>query len=138
THQPVKFPVWFEPRAEGGTPMCEAINVAFTLLQEWLPQHEHSFPPVVINITDAESTDGDPTLHALAIANLTTSDGTALLFNCHISSLAASPIMFPESEAGLADEHTQLLFRMSSILPDPFREAARNEGYIIGERGRGF
>jgi hypothetical protein len=46
--------------------------------------------------------------------------------------------MFPDSDAGLADQYAQRLFRMSSILPDKLREAARSEGYIIGERGRGF
>jgi hypothetical protein len=32
--QTVKVPVWFEPVADGGTPMCEALRRAHQLLQE--------------------------------------------------------------------------------------------------------
>ena len=36
--QQVKFPVWFEPVAYGGTPMCEAIDLAWHVLGEsWRP-----------------------------------------------------------------------------------------------------
>src|SRR5690348_7031734 len=55
--QTVKFPVWFDPTAKGGTPMCEALKRAESILSGWLAQHQASFPPIVINITDGESTD---------------------------------------------------------------------------------
>ena len=56
----VKFPIWFDPTADNGTPMCEAFQKATGIIQNWLEQHPESFPPVVINITDGESTDGNP------------------------------------------------------------------------------
>lgn len=136
--QTVKFPVWFEPVANGGTPMCEALRDAYQLMQDWVSRRQSSYPPIVINITDGEATDGDPTQQAQAITSLSTTDGNALVFNCHISSHAASPIVFPDSEAGLPDEYARMLFRMSSVLPDKLRETARSEGFIIGSQARGF
>ena len=56
----VKFPIWFDPRAYGGTPMKEAFQKAQLILKSWLEQHPNCFPPVVIHITDGMSTDGDP------------------------------------------------------------------------------
>jgi hypothetical protein len=41
--------------------MCGALGQAQTVVQSWLSQHPDCFPPVVIHITDGESTDGDPT-----------------------------------------------------------------------------
>src|SRR5437588_3876040 len=58
--QKIKFPIWFEPVANGGTPMCQAFTRAHSILQAWIGQHAASFPPIVINITDGEATDGDP------------------------------------------------------------------------------
>ena len=50
--QKVKFPIWFEPTANGGTPMCQALGNAKSILQKWMGQHPNSFPSVVIHITD--------------------------------------------------------------------------------------
>jgi hypothetical protein len=136
--QEVKFPVWFEPIASKGTPMCEALRCAHRLLGEWASQHQDSYPPIVINITDGEATDGDPTPEAEKIASLATNDGGVLVFNCHISSKAGSPIVFPESEEGLPDQYARMLFRMASPLPDNLRQAARSEDLVVGESARGF
>src|SRR5579884_1283280 len=57
--QTVKFPIWFDAVCKGGTPMCAALDAAATILSGWLAQHPDSFPPIVINITDGESTDGN-------------------------------------------------------------------------------
>ena len=134
----VRFPVWFEPVASGRTWMCEALCRAHQLLEDWVAQHQSSYPPTVINITDGEATDGDPTSDAQAVARSSTMDGNVLLFNCHISSRAASPVVFPDSETGLPDKYAQLLFRMSSVLPAGLREAAQGEGFSISEKSRGF
>src|SRR5262249_37632331 len=61
--QTVKFPVWFDPVANGGTPMCAALDRAQQILSAWTAQRAASYPPIVINITDGESTDGDPVPH---------------------------------------------------------------------------
>lgn len=137
-NQTIKFSVWFEPVAYGGTPMCQAMDEAHRILQSWVSQHETSFPPIVINITDGESTDGDPTSHAKSITNLATNDGNVLLFNCHISSKSASPIVFPDNEKVLPDQFALMLFNISSILPESMRKTAISEGFQVSEKARGF
>lgn len=134
----VKFPVWFDPAANGGTPMCQALKRAKNTLETWLEEHPHCFPPIVINITDGEATDGDPSGPAQDLASLKSSDGNVLLFNLHLSSQKASPVEFPDSEEGLPDEYARLLFRMSSRLPDYMRGIAMEEGFKVSENTRGF
>jgi hypothetical protein len=136
--QAVKFPIWFDPVAHGGTPMCQALDRAQQLMSGWVAQHAESYPPIVINITDGEATDGDPRPHAETLRQLATSDGNLLLLNCHLSGAAAAPVLFPESAAGLPDPYAEQLFEMSSILPARLREAAQAEGYAVGEQPRGF
>lgn len=136
--QNVKFPVWFEPVANGGTPMSQALQEAKTVIESWLCQHTNSYPPIVINISDGAATDGDPAPHAEALRNLATSDGNVLMFNCHISSQTASPILFASSNEGLPDAEACLLFSMSSVLPHSIQQAACAEGFSVGEGVRGF
>ena len=136
--QTFKRPIWFDAQAKGGTPMCEALTSARNILSGWLAQHPGCFPPIVINITDGESTDGDPTQAAEALQALASDDGSILLFNLHLSSHAAAPIEFPDSEAGLPDKYAQLLFRLSSVLPEYMRGIAQQEGFSVTEGTRGF
>src|SRR5262249_38290683 len=95
TDQKVKFPVWFDPSCANGTPMCSAFRKASEIVQGWASEHEKSFPPIVINITDGESTDGDPIPEASALTSLGTDDGPVLLFNAHLSSASGAPIELP-------------------------------------------
>ena len=134
----VKFPIWFDPKANGGTPMCEGFTRASTVVSAWIDQHRSSFPPIVINITDGESTDGDPTQAAEALTALSTDDGSLLLFNLHLSSSSAAPVQFPESEASLPDKYAELLFAISSPLPSYMRTAASAEGMPLSDGARGF
>lgn len=136
--QPIKFPVWFDPVANGGTPMCQALSRAQIILQEWLNQHPTCFPPIVINITDGEATDGDPIGPANSLKALSSNDGEILLFNIHLSSHHASPIQFPDNEENLPDQYARLLFSMSSPLPDYMRGIAQQEGFGVSENTRGF
>ena len=134
----IKLPIWFEPVANGGTPMCAALRRARSILEPRIIQYPDSFPPVVINITDGESSDGDPTSDALSLTRLATKDGEVLLFNAHISSRGTSPIEFPSSDSGLPDQYAQTLFRMSSVLPPHMQSQARLEGLSVTEMSRGF
>ncbi len=134
----VKFPVWFDPKAAGATPMCKAFQMARETLEPWVAEHKYSFPPVVINITDGESTDGDPSAAAETVRALETQDGKALLFNCHISGAKGESVLFADAEEGLPDQFAKLLFGMSSVLPDPIREGAQREGFQVSEGTRGF
>jgi uncharacterized protein YegL len=136
--QAVKFPVWFDPVANGGTPMSQALKSAHSILENWLAQHPDSFPPIVINITDGEATDGDPSGPAQALQQLASTDGNVLLFNLHLSSQRAASIEFADSEQELPDEYARLLFRMSSVLPEYMRNIAEQEGFRASEETRGF
>jgi hypothetical protein len=134
----VKFPVWFDAAAHGGTPMCKALSTATDVLSSWLAQHPSSFPPIVINITDGESTDGDPTEAAEKLRALSNDDGNVILFNLHLSSHRATPVEFPDSEEGLPDQYARLLFRISSPLPSYMCSVAADEGYRVSDGSRGF
>ncbi|HZS44221.1 MAG TPA: vWA domain-containing protein [Blastocatellia bacterium] len=136
--QTVKFPVWLEPVAEGGTPMCRAFGTAETILSGWLCEHRNSFPPIVINLTDGESTDGDPAGPADRLRQLSTDDGQVLLFNIHLSSHQSAPIQFPDTATGLPDQYAQLLFKLSSPLPSYMTSIAREEGFKVTDTSRGF
>jgi hypothetical protein len=136
--QKVKFPVWFDPTAGGGTPMCAALQKAHGIINTWVAQYPNGFPPIVINISDGESSDGDPTAAASAIKALGTSDGAVLLFNVHLSSSAGQPVEFPDSDAGLPDKFAKLLFGMSSTLPSHMQNTAKQEGMRITEMSKGF
>lgn len=120
------------------TPMCEALSSAAGICQGWVNAHASSFPPTVVNITDGEATDGDPSALASNLRAISGEDGSVLLFNVHISSRTANPVEYPPNEEGLPDEYARLLFRMSSILPDPVRKFAEQEGYTVTEQSRGF
>jgi uncharacterized protein YegL len=136
--QNIKFPIWFDAIANGGTPMCQAMARAQSILNRWVTEQPTSFPPIVINITDGQATDGDPAAAANALKDLKTEDGHVLLFNIHVSSTPSSPIEFPSNESGLPDDYAKLLFRMSSTLPDYMKVIAGEEGFPIGDSPRGF
>ena len=118
--------------------MCKALAQTHTLLQAWLSHHPDCFPPIVINITDGESTDGDPGASAEDIKHLRSQDGEVLLFNVHLSSHRAAPIKFPDAESGLPDQFAQLLFRMASPLPPYLRNLVEKEGNRVSDGTRGF
>ena len=134
----IKMPVWFYPVASSGTPMCEALRQSQAILQDWISAHQESFPPMVINITDGEATDGDPVPVAEHLKQLATHDGNVLLFNLHLSSHAGPSVQYPDSEVGLLDEFAVQLFRMSSVLPPHIQAAVAAGGYTINPQARGF
>lgn len=135
--QSVRFPIWFEPVANGGTPMCQALGLVKSTLETWISQHPNCFPPIVINISDGEATDGNPTGPADDIRKLKSNDGEVLVFNLHLSSQKAAAIEYPSSESALPDQFAQQLFRMSSVLPNYMLSIAKNEG-TASEGSRGF
>lgn len=138
--QSVRMPVWFDAVANGGTPMCNALSQGCTVVERWLAQHPDCFPPVVIHITDGESTDGDPTQAMKSLTNLASSDGNVLLFNIHISSDASStPIAFPDSAASLPNQYARTLFECASPLTYDMRKVANSQhGLNVSEGARGY
>jgi uncharacterized protein YegL len=133
-----KFPVWFEARPDGKTPMCAALRRAAEFVQGFLGVYPHCYPPIVLNITDGQPTDGDPHEAARQLQRLASADGNVLLFNAHLSDKPNNPVEFPADESGLPDDYARLLFQMSSELPPQLLEAARSAGYPAGPRCRGF
>jgi hypothetical protein len=136
--QPIRFPVWFDPTAHGATPMCQALTLAHDVLARWLPQHADSFPPIVINITDGEATDGNPAAAAAQLRGLANNDGNVLLFNIHLSTKGGRPIEFPDGAASLPDQYARQMYELSSCLTPTMRAIAQQEGYAVGEDSRGF
>jgi hypothetical protein len=122
--------VWYQgpPKSQcHATPMKAALERAAQLLSRWIGDHQSAFPPLVIHITDGESTDGNPIPAATDLMKLKTEDGNVLLVNCHLSSSTAAPVRFPKGESELSDPFAKELFRMSSVMPDQFREVAEQE-----------
>jgi hypothetical protein len=135
---PYDSPIWVDAVAEGSTPMCHVLHYTYGLLEQWIREHPHSFPPIVIHITDGESQDGDPVPYAQAVRSLATSDGNVLLFNCYLPMNPAEPVLFPSTDAKLLDPLAKALFQMSSPLPDPFYRTAVQEGFPLQPGARGM
>lgn len=136
--QTVKFPVWFEPVTNGGTPMCDAMRKVAELLVEWCDSHQSSYPPTVIHVTDGQSSDGDPSEIAEAVKLISTGDGQSLVFNLHISTAEGAAILFPSSEHTLPDEYSRRLFRMSSNFPPHLIPAAKAKGHNVTSESKFF
>lgn len=118
---------WIEPRAEGNTPMYEALLRVREMAEEWceLEQNKESFPPIVFNITDGEASDCDDNELRYASEMLRrtgTEDGNTLLINIHLSTDLSQPSMiFPMAEElTAANRYARILAECSSIMPDCF------------------
>jgi len=136
--QTFQFPVWFEATAGGRTAMCEALDLAQQAVGRFIGEHPDCFPPIVVNITDGEATDGDAEAAASRLKAIASSDGNLLLFNAHLSSRSEQPIQFPNSESQLPDLYARLLFRLSSPLPPGMWKQAKTSGLPVAEGARGF
>jgi hypothetical protein len=138
TEQSIKFPVWFDPSASGGTPMRAGLRAAADVAKDWVGSYPNGFPPIVIHITDGESTDGDPSAEMSAIKELSTSDGAVLLFNIHLSSADAGSLVFPNNLDGRSDPFARLLFEGASALTDFMRHVALEQGLRTDEGAKSF
>lgn len=119
--------VWIEPCADGRTPLVGALNYVFDILAAGLAQdcNKDCFPPLVINITDGEATDGTEEQFfeaARKVKGLSTNDGNVLLMNVHISNCDCDSIVFPSSteRCPLESKFAKLLFDTSSVMPEFF------------------
>jgi hypothetical protein len=138
---PQDVPIWVEPVADNGTPMCMALQVASSLAQNWVATgHNVNFPPIIVNITDGEATDGDPVPYAQQISSqIATSDGNALVFNCHLSSQPGFQVRYPSDISQVPpDKLAQQLFQMSSVLPQGMIDVGNSMGMPVQPGARGF
>ena len=117
--QRIKFPVWFEPRAEGKTPMCAALRAARGVIEGFIGRYPKCFPPIVINVSDGMATDGPFEPEALALWRLASQDGNAMLFNLHVSARANRRSCSPTATSACPTSTARRLFSMSSPLPPP-------------------
>jgi hypothetical protein len=126
----VNFPIWFEPKAEGPTPMFEALELAYRALEAFVQRYPNAYPPVVMNLTDGQPTDesGQMTPTVLqqveswrrnAFATCKPLTDRYCYSMLHISAIAGAAIWFPDNESVLPDEYARLMFRMSSVMPGP-------------------
>lgn len=136
--QKVRFPIWIDPVAHQGTPMRQAMTLAETTLKTFVAAHPDSFPPIVIHITDGESTDGDPTEAMRNVTGIQSSDGNVLLFNVHLSSNPNQPIAYPNAPDALPDKYAKLLFETASELTPFMQSIAREQGFNVQPGARGF
>lgn len=136
--QSVKFPIWFEPKNSGGTPMRKALAECASLVADWCDAHPESYPPTVIHITDGQSTDGSPEDSATLLRSTQTNDGHVLLFNLHIDAQSGEPVIFPSSENVLHDDFGRMLFRISSEFPPHLVSPASERGYNVSAESRFF
>lgn len=108
-----------QPIADNGTPMCAAFRWIAPTLQNYCNDNRSSHPPIVINITDGEMTDGGPDDFREAVKGVTdlrTDHGHALVYSFHISDKAGTPILFPSDQSQINDEFALLLYEVSSYL----------------------
>jgi hypothetical protein len=134
----IVFPVWVEPSAYGQTPMCAALDLAFQELQTWIRDHPKARPPVVLNFTDGQATDGDPIPYADRLRDLRTEDGNVTLMNLHFAPDALQKIIYPDSTAGISDPYAEQLFQMSSILTPDMQIQAKAWGCPVTPLSHGY
>lgn len=152
----VQKKIWLEPRARGDTPMCAALDEARQVVHSFITgkhmessvgingettetDHMGCFPPIVLNITDGEATDGDPSYAARSLMQTASRDGNVLLFNLHCSCVRSNPISFPDTDLSLPDFYAKQLFYMSSIIPDNMIQQAKEKRNMALKPGaRGF
>ena len=129
---------WFEPVAGGGTPMNRALEVVTNAISSWVMNHQDSFPPVIINITDGESTDANPGAMARDLTGLSTKDGHVLLFTAYIGSGGGKQVLYPDQPPLGVSSGAINMFSVSSVVPDVLRNNAKSMNIEITPRGRGF
>jgi hypothetical protein len=126
----VDYPIWILPKASGNTPMIKAFGEVEDLARRWARSHQDSYPPVVMHITDGKATDttrpGDVQNAAHRLTSIATRDGSVLLFTVHITDQDALPVEYPATPADglpMDDPYAQLLFEISSIIPETAQAA---------------
>lgn len=122
---------WIDAVAEGSTPMCAALRKAEEITNKWCSQsaNRKSFPPIIINITDGEASDGNSEMLmkiAERIKSISTHDGNAMLFNIHLAAtyeVQQTGVSFPGSRVEIPHtKYADTLYEMSSVLPECYNE----------------
>lgn len=138
-------PVWITPIASGSTPMKKAFENAKRLCQDWINWGNHSecHPPIIINITDGEATDGGNNYQSLInevneLKLLRTNYGLVNVLNIHISEKISDRVLFPNEVDNLDNKFSRLLFDMSTPLNENMVRIALQKGYNISNNPKGY
>lgn len=143
-----KMPIWVDPIDEDTcTDMKGAFEAAKKLSQEWIKDKPDNPAPVIINISDGiPYYDGKSTEICMKetedVANeimlLSNEDGNVLIFNVEIGGNTYK-ILTPNSEAemNVAGEPAKFLFRISSEIPDGYKDAAEKNELPIKQGSKG-
>jgi hypothetical protein len=137
----VEYKVWVEPHAENSTPMAEALVLAAENIADWVSDYPEAPPPVVVNVTDGVPNDlqngGNGGATRAAAAKLRAAGGPeemSLLLNVHIGD--ATRLLFPTAASQLKDKYQQLLFDISSVVPDELLDLARRKELVVPRGSR--
>jgi hypothetical protein len=122
--------------------MGRALEFAKNLASAWMQDKPENPAPVLINVSDGlpcpVAEEQKSITEAQEIMNLTCADGHPLIFNAHIGS-GTPKFACNESEAELGnDKQAKFLFKISSVIPDSYKDAARKQELDIKPASRGF
>lgn len=140
-----QMPIFIEPTANGLTPMADALSFAKELIGGWLQKKPDNPAPIIINISDGLPFTGSTIDEAMdkaisvskEIMAINSSDGSPLIFNSHIGD-GGVKCGFEESESELTDEQAKFLFKISSKVPESYKQAAVKQNFKVKPESRGF
>jgi hypothetical protein len=132
------FPVWISPRNQGMTPMCQALQRAHEVIDDWTVDFRRSTPPIVMNISDGEANDGETSPVAATLRETGTDAGRTLLFNLCLTGRPERPQQYPATADDLPDEYGRAMFEISSELPFYMAKQANDLGIATEPGARGF
>ena len=131
---------WFSPRASGSALLAPALDAAAAKVGKWVATYPKSFPPIILIITGgliADKTAAE--MSAAALKRIGTSNGTVLVFVCHVCGPDICCVEFPCEERSLSDERVKwLAFSLASEIPEPLARYGAGMGLRIQHRSRGY
>ena len=138
--------IFIEPISYGLTPMADALIFVKTLIEGWLQKTPDNPAPIIINISDGLPYTGGTGEEEMKkvitvsqeIMSINSSDGKPLLFNSHIGDEKDTKYGFEENESEITNEQAKFLFKISSKVPEAYKEAAKKEDFIVKPESRGF
>lgn len=160
-----KFPryEWVESISKNTTSMVLAFQKTQEIIDNWIPNHQQSSPPIILNVTDGMPTD-EPDFNdyekefggrnrlenlltvkgmkiyqiAEQIKNSKTNYGNTLMANAHITTSSVNTgLKFPNDDSAL-DFSSFLLYHLSSEIPSELFANAREFGFNLQPGARFF
>jgi hypothetical protein len=122
--------------------MGSAFEFAKNLASQWMQDKPDNPAPVIINVSDGLPCPAIEEQKAISesheIMALTCADGHPLIFNAHIGN-GSPKFTCNESETELGgDKQAEFLFKISSTIPDSYKEAAMKQELDVRPASRGF